>query len=253
MNILIANDDGYDAKGIRTLARRLAIQHDVVVVAPDGERSGYSHQVHFYGGITYRKVFMSDGIPTYAVNGSPADCVIFAVKYLFKDKKFDVVLSGINAGLNIGSDIIYSGTCGAAQEGTFHRIPSIAVSLRTRGTSDYDFSADFIAKNLEKLMSYAVENVTVNVNVPYPTREQIVGVKVAPVSFRPYNENYYSKEDENGKEWFYIEGHSKKDHPREEYGDWALCDNGYITISPIKLFATDEEVLRAMQNAEFKL
>ena len=73
MNILIANDDGYDAKGLRTLARRLAVEHDVVIVAPDGERSGYSHFVHFYGGITYRKVSMPDGITTYAVDGSPAD------------------------------------------------------------------------------------------------------------------------------------------------------------------------------------
>lgn len=253
MNILITNDDGYNALGIRALAMRLAKDHSVVVVAPDGERSGYSHFIHFWGGISYRKVEMAYGVPTYAVDGSPADCVLFSVKHLFKDTKFDVVLSGINAGMNIGSDIIYSGTCGAAKEGTFHRIPSIAVSRRDHDCADYEYSADFIAENLDKLISYITDNVTLNVNFPYPKREQILGVKVAPISYRPYEERYVCEKGEDGKALFFVDGHSKRDYPREVNGDWELCEKGYITITPMKLFATDEEVLSAMKSAEFKL
>lgn len=253
MNILIANDDGYAAPGIIALSKRLSAEHNVVVVAPDGERSGYSHMVNFFGGITYRKVETDSGIETYAVDGSPADCVIFAIKHLFKERSFDVVLSGINSVLNIGSDIIYSGTFGAAQEGTFHRLPSIAVSLRTHGGEDYAFAADFIAENLEKLMTYAVENVTLSVNIPCTKREDIAGVRVAPITYRPYDEKYFSVKDESGKDVYYIDGHSLKTYKRDENGDCALCEKGYITVTPMQMLGTDFDTLRAMRSAEFKL
>lgn len=253
MNILIANDDGYYAPGIRAIAARLSRTHNVVVVAPKDERSGYAHMVNFFGGITYEKVEMPDGIETYAVDGSPADCVIFAVKHLFKHTKFDAVVSGINSVLNIGSDVMYSGTFGAAQEGTFHRIPSVAVSLRTRGSEDYAFAADFIADNLEKLLGYAVENVTVNVNIPSTDKSQIAGVKVAPVTYRPYNEKYFCVVNDEGKEVYFVDGHADKTYPRDENGDCALCDKGYITVTPMQMLGTDFDTLRAMRDAEFIL
>lgn len=253
MNILIANDDGYYASGIRTLAMRLAAEHDVVIVAPDGERSGYAHMVNFFGGITYEKIDMPDGIETYAVDGSPADCVIFAVKHLCRERTFDAVLSGINSVRNIGSDVMYSGTVGAAQEGTFHRIPSIAISLRARGADDYTYSADFIARNLDELIKYATENITLNVNIPYTKKENIIGVRIAPVAYRPYNENYLSKTDGNGKEVFYVDGKPDRSHAYDENGDVALSDKGYITVTPIQMISNDREALRAMRAAEFEL
>ena len=202
---------------------------------------------------TYEKVDMPDGIETYAVDGSPADCVIFAVKHLFKDSKFDAVVSGINSVLNIGSDVMYSGTFGAAQEGTFHRIPSLAVSLRTKGGEDYAFSADFIAENLEKLLSYAVENVTVNINIPCTKREHIAGVKVAPVTYRPYNEKYFCVVGDDGKETYFVDGHADKTYPSDENGDVVLCYSGYITVTPMQMLGTDYATLEAMRGAEFKL
>ena len=253
LNILIANDDGYFARGIRVLAARLALEHNVVVVAPKNERSGYAHMVNFFGGITYEKIEMPDGIETYAVDGSPADCVIFGVKHLFKDRKFDVVLSGINSVRNIGSDIMYSGTVGAAQEGTFHRIPSIAVSLRAHGADEYEYSADFIARNLPELIKYATENITLNVNIPCTKKENVLGVRVAPVTYRPYNENYICKIDENGKEVFFVDGRPDRTRGYDENGDVALSDNGYITITPIQMISNDSEALKAMRSAEFGL
>lgn len=117
MKILISNDDGYFAPGIKALAKALAKKHDVRIVAPMSERSGSGHSVSFFSGITYENKGDIDGIPMYAVSGSPGDCVLFGVKYLFKDEKIDAVVSGINTCLNAGSDIIFSGTFGAAQEG----------------------------------------------------------------------------------------------------------------------------------------
>lgn len=187
MKILIANDDGYFAPGIKALAKALSKNHDVRIVAPMSERSGSSHSVSFFSGITYENKGVIDGIPTYAVSGSPGDCVLFGVKYLFKDEKIDAVVSGINTCLNAGSDIIFSGTFGAAQEGTFQRIPSLAVSLRTHGVPDYEFAADFAANNLERLLSFATENVTINLNIPCVKKEDIKGVKIAPVAYQPYD------------------------------------------------------------------
>ncbi len=254
LNVLISNDDGYFAPGIRTLARRIAKDHNVVVVAPKWERSGYAHMVNFFGGITYEKVEMADGIETYAVDGSPADCVIFAIKHLFTDRKFDVVISGINSVLNIGSDVMYSGTFGAAEEGTFHRIPSIAVSLRTRHSEKYDFSADFIAENLLEFIRCSHENVTLNVNIPSTEREDILGVRVAPITYRPYEEKYEYKYDRYGTKIYYVVGKPDKSVIYDENGDCALSEKGYITVTPIQMICTDYEALEDIKrNSEFKL
>lgn len=251
MRILISNDDGYFAPGIIALANRLKEEHDVVVIAPMGERSGTSHSVSFFSGITYEDKGEIDGVKTYAVSGSPADCVIFGVKHLFRGEKFDAVISGINTCLNAGSDIIYSGTFGAAQEGTFHRIPSLAVSLRTRGVDDYAFTADFIARNLEKLLSYAKENVTINVNVPCVNKEDIKGVKVAPVAFQPYDEKYYSIPDEKGNVVYYVDGHAIKHTDAASGGDCYQLNQGYITVTPVQMLSTDFCTLNALEKEEF--
>lgn len=253
MKILIANDDGYFAAGIKALASRLKAEHDIVVVAPMGERSGTSHSVSFFSGITYEDKGEIDGVRTYAVSGSPADCVLFGVKYLLKGQKIDAVISGINTCLNAGSDIIYSGTFGAAQEGTFHRIPSLAVSLRTHGVSDYEFTADFVARNLEILLSFAKDNVTINLNVPCVKKEDIKGVKIAPVAYQPYDEKYYSKPDENGNDVFYVDGHAYKHEDEVAGGDCYQLDRGYITITPVQMLSTDHETVRNLKNAEFEL
>lgn len=249
MNILITNDDGYYAVGLRALAVALSASHDVTVCAPSGERSGTGHMVHFFGGISYRKVDMPDGVPTYAVDGSPADCVIFAVRHLFENKKFDAVISGINNVLNIGSDFIYSGTVGAAQEGTFQRIPSVAVSLRTKGSEDYSFAVDFVVNNLTKLLAMADENVTLNVNIPCVKREDVKGVRAAHIVFRPYNEKYVSHM-QDGREIFVVDGKPLPDALADEDGDCYLAKNGFITLTPIRLIPNDAEALAKCKSSE---
>lgn len=253
MNILIANDDGFSAVGIKKLAARLAKGNDVFVVAPMGERSGTSHSVSFFSGITYRYEGELDGIKTWSVSGSPADCVLFGIKYLLKDVKIDAVVSGINTTLNAGSDIIFSGTFGAAQEGTFQRVPSIAVSLRTHHTDEYEFAADFVARNLEKLLSFATENVTINVNIPDTKPENIKGVKIAPVAYQPYDEKYFSQVDENGVEKYYVDGHAYKHEDEVAGGDCYQLDRGYITITPVQMLSTDKEAMERLKGAEFAL
>ncbi len=271
MNILLTNDDGYYAAGIRELARRLSGKHNVIICAPESERSGSGHMVNFFGGISFKKVDMPDGIETYAVDGTPSDCVIFAVRHLFCDIKFDAVISGINNVLNIGSDIIYSGTVGAAQEGTFQRIPSVAVSLRAKGREDYGYAAEFIEKNLEKLIAMATENITVNVNIPSCDRSEIKGVRVAPIVFRPYDENYIriTKDDEEefllrvkalkpqadfdkikDRDFYVVQGKPLPDALKATDGDCYLVKNGYIVLTPIELIANNLAALESMKARE---
>ncbi len=253
MNILITNDDGYRASGIKILAKRLAKEHNVVVVAPMNEKSGASHSVSFFTGISYENLGLVDGIKTYAVDGTPADCVMFAVNHLFRDTKFDVVVSGINTTMNAGSDIIFSGTFGAAREATFLRIAGIAVSVHARGTDEYEFTADFIANNLDMLKGFARQDVTLNVNVPCTRREDIKGIKIAPVAFQPYEESYVLKKDACGKEIYCVDGHPIKHTEEMSDGDCYLLDQGYITISPVQMICTHEETLNDMREAEFVL
>ena len=136
MKILLTNDDGYSAEGIITLALALADEHEVRVSAPATEKSGAGHALTFNRTLKWSEIAPDEAvlmagkkdIPFHAVHGSPADAVKFALEYIYRDEKFDLVISGINSVLNIGSDILYSGTFGAAEEGSVLGVPSLAVS-----------------------------------------------------------------------------------------------------------------------------
>lgn len=252
MNILLTNDDGYNGAGILALARRLSKEHKVFIVAPEKEKSGASHAVSFFGGIKCRKVKTFEDVESYAVDGTPADCVLFALRFLLKDAvDFDVVISGINSVLNVGTDIMYSGTFGAAQEATYQQHKGIAVSLAAR-RGDYNFAADFIADNLQTLMLYADGRVTVNVNIPFEEREYNAGVRVAPVAFRPYDEKYTVKLAENGDEVYFVKGKPYTQRDSGADNDGTYIDNGFITVTPVEMLST-AKVIEEMRKADFKL
>jgi len=251
MNILLTNDDGYLCDGIKTLAKVLSSKHNIYIVAPDGERSCSSHQVNFFKPISYKDLGKIDGIQTYAVNGTPADCVAYGLKYIVKNIKIDCVISGINTVMNVGSDFLYSGTFGAAQEATFQGYPGIAVSLRTKHTNDYQYASEFTLRNLEELIKYTTKNITLNVNIPAPTIDDIKGVKVAPVAFRPYDEDVYEIIDENGEKWYQISG---TPIPQvDQNNDCYLVEHNYIAITPIPMVSNDFNHLELMKEAKYQL
>ena len=156
MNILITNDDGYEAEGIKVLAEELSKNHNVYVLAPSTNRSAVSNCLSVHNSLEVKKV--SDNV--WSCSGFPADCVSIAVQSsLFKDVKFDGVISGINKGPNLGTDIIFSGTCAAARQACMYRIPGVALSLDSNSknylddsTFNYELLADFVSKNLEKIL-----------------------------------------------------------------------------------------------------
>ena len=253
MNILLTNDDGYKAPGIWALANRLKDKHKIYIVAPDSERSGASHSASFFSSLSYVYHGNVDGVEVYSLSGTPADCVVFSVKYLLKDVRLDCVLSGINDVLNVGSDIMFSGTFGAAQEATYQGIKGVAVSLRSNHTDDYAYAAEFTEKNLDLLLKYASDEVTVNVNIPCAKKEDLKGVEVAHETRLPYVEEFYETRDENNKVIFKINGYhiNQKDEPTR--GDCCLCDNDIIAITPIRMVNNDFELVKRMQKEDFKL
>ena len=253
MNILLTNDDGYKAPGIWALANRLKSKHKIYIVSPDAERSGASHSASFFSSLSYTYHGNIDGVEVYSLSGTPADCVCFSVKYLLKDVHIDCVLSGINDVLNVGSDIMFSGTFGAAQEATYQGIKGIAVSLRTHGSDDYAYAAEFTEKNFDLFLKYADESVTVNVNIPCAKKEDLQGVEVAHETILPYVEEYYATTDEQGNVVYKINGHHIDQKYEATRGDCCLCDNNIIAITPIRIVNNDFELIERMRKEKFEL
>lgn len=254
MNILLTNDDGYFCDGLKALAKGLSEKHNVYIVAPDCEMSCSSHSAHFTMPVSFEKQEDILGAPVWSLHGTPSDCVLYGIRKIFSDIRFDVVISGINTVLNVGSDAIYSGTFGAAQEGTFQGYPSIAVSLDEKHTGNYDYAVDFTVKNLYELVNFATKNITLNVNIPSPYVKDIKGVKVGRMANRPYDEHIIEELDEDGKTKKY-KVHGKPIPQTEDNSDTDayLIEHGYVAITPVQLISADKEHIARMQEACFSL
>lgn len=231
MNILLVNDDGIYASGIRTLAEELSKNHTVTIAAPNREMSGTGHSVTFWNYLHYVKLNVVEGVDCYAITGTPADCAKFGAEYLLKDRKVDLLISGINNGWNLGTDVIYSGTVNAAAEGAVLGIPSIAVSQKD-GLRDYRFTARFVSAHLNRLCELLPEDSSyiLSINVPSDDEDAIKGVKFATIGTRKYLDRY----EDCGLKGYYITGEPVEEESNGPETDVFNVRAGYITISPVK-------------------
>jgi 5'-nucleotidase len=239
--MLISNDDGFDAPGIETLISAFKEKYDIFVVAPETEQSGKSHSFTFGIPLRYKKIERADGVEMYSVSGAPADCVKVALAHLMT-KKPDFVISGINAGENIGIATFYSGTCAAAREAGFWRIPAVAFSLHSfqdENISEYGTLALEIFEKLRENGFLDKAGKTIyNVNFPPLHINEIKGIKIVRQSMAYYKDTYVINENEvrlraNQNGMAEVE-------PHEEIFDNAANLSGFATITPILLDATDE-------------
>ena len=250
MRILLSNDDGYEAPGLLALAKALAPGNELHICAPAEERSGAGHGLTLRGGLVWQHAVRHGelpGVPREYVHGTPADAVKFALEHIYRGVKFDLVVSGINSVLNLGTDTVYSGTFGAAEEGTLLGVPSMAVSVRA-GRGGYDLAAEFVAKNLEKLTADIPPFVTLNVNLPSGIREEIRGIKVTPLGHRKY-EDYY----EDAPEGFRLRGCPVDRADDDADDDCKWSDAGYITLTPVRTSVSDGGMLRALGEKRWEL
>ncbi len=256
MNILLTNDDGYNSKGLLYLAAVLKDKHKVFIVAPEKENSGASHSLSFVRKLHYRIVdtlSITKGTdhevdcPCHVLDGTPADCTKFAIEHLYASQKFDLVIAGINTVLNVGTDAIYSGTFGAASEASILGVKGIAVSVLDKD-GDYSYAAQFVADNLEKMVLHLPEMVTLNVNIPSAKREGNKGVKVVPIGLRRYNDWY--EETPSG---YQLTGYTLDCSGSAAQNDAKYIDQGYITVTPVRVIARDEDLLEAYSKTEWVL
>lgn len=252
MNILITNDDGIHAKGIILLANAVEkAGHHVTVVAPDREKSACSHSFTIDVPLMAKEAAGYSCTAAYAVTGTPADCVKIGLLQL-TEKKVDLVLSGINMGANVGADIAYSGTVGAALEAHMLGIPAVAFSQAMFKRSKIEYTdhlksaAVLAAQMLEQIDLRELNDFIYNVNFPETETNAIKGIKCCPQGVNAYESLYEKRIDPFGRDYYWLCGQRIE----QEYNEinstdvkWVL--EGYITVTPLRWNQTDEKAMEA--------
>jgi len=241
MKILLSNDDGVHAEGIKTLASQLADLAEVIIVAPDRNRSGASNSLSLDNPL--RILPLQDKV--YSVQGTPTDCVHYALNELLKDNAPDLVVSGINHGANLGDDVLYSGTVAAAMEGHFLGVPSIAVSLV--GQHHFASAARVVRELIERHCIEPIPtNRLINVNVPDLAYQDLKGTLITRLGARHHATDMIKQQDPRGHDIYWL----GPPGPRQDAGegtDFYAVEQGFISITPIQVDLTAHESMPCME------
>jgi 5'-nucleotidase len=245
MRILVTNDDGIHSPGILALAKGLAKIGDVWVIAPDRERTAVAH-----AGTLHKPLRVQEVRPRFfAVNGTPVDCVNLALlKIMLKPPH--LVVSGINKGVNLGDDVMYSGTVSAAMEGTILGVPSIAVSQEGKDTFHFDVGVTYAVRVAQLVLARGLpEETLLNVNIPDRPRSGIKGVRVTCLSRRRFHNPIIEKIDPHGRKYYWIAG-KRVSWSRSKDADHEAIEDGCVSITPIHLDSTHYGVLDQFRSWE---
>jgi len=249
MRILLTNDDGANAEGIKVLFQELNKHHDVLLVAPDREQSASSHSLTLTRPLRLNEL----GRKQYSCDGTPTDSVMLALlKLMNKSRRPDMVISGINHGANMGEDILYSGTVAAAIEGSQFGIPSIAVSMVDAEKADFKAAARFVRRFIKMVPTLKVGNGTIfNINLPGKIRDGFKKFEFTFLGSRKYDDIIIEQEDPRGIPYYWIAGSATwKD---QDGSDINAIKSGAVSITPVKLNFTDSAVLRDLLTRPHKL
>ncbi len=238
MRILVSNDDGYQATGINVLADALAEIADIVVVAPDRNRSAASHSLTLEDPLRIRQV----GDNRYCVNGTPSDCVHLALTG-FLEEEPDLVVSGINHGANLGDDVIYSGTVAAAMEGRFLGLPTIAVSLVGQQLTHFETAARVATEFVQRLHRHSLPSeIIFNVNVPDRPYAELSGIQAVRLGFRHKSEPVVKAQDAHGRTIYWV-GPAGGGQDTGDGTDFQAIEEGAVAVTPLKTDLTRHEAL----------
>ena len=251
MLILLSNDDGIMAPGLQSLREALLEFAEIVVVAPDRERSAAGHSITVHYPIRVDEFCFTDGMGKgWVVDGTPADSVKLAISALMTTPP-DLVIAGINRGSNVGTDVLYSGTVSAAMEGTILGIPSLAVSLSSYDTNaDYSVAVDF-TKRFCRLLQRGRLNpeMLLNINIPAVTKEMIQGILITRLGVRRYVDVFSERKDPRGRTYYWLAG-DIVDEDQAADTDVMALKNNYVSVTPIHYDLTDH-ALRAQLHQSF--
>ncbi len=241
MRILITNDDGIFSEGLKLLAEALGALAEVVVVAPDREQSASGHSLTLNRPLRMQRVRRH----WYAVDGTPTDCVNLAVQGLLREAPPDLVVSGVNFGLNLGGDVTYSGTVSAAFEASLHRLPGIAFSQEVAEGFSFTDAAQLAREMVAVLVAGELPNdLLLNVNFPAQAPR---GVRWTRLGTRTYHQTVVEKLDPKGRKYYWIAG--TPEWLREEGTDYDALMSGHVSVTPLHLDLTD---YRGLENAALR-
>ena len=236
MKILLTNDDGIWAEGLCALYRALSLDHEVVVVAPEAERSAVGHAITLSDPLRVKTIRQGREFWGYAVSGTPADCVKIAFYELVGP--VDLVISGINRGANVGINVLYSGTVSAATEASILGLPALAVSLAAYVKPDYCFAAYFTSLLVEQIFSWSLRRpFCLNVNIPNLPAHQIKGVKFTRQGTRKLKERFEKRIDPHGNVYYWQCGEEFTEE--DPATDVRAIKAGFISITPLQYDLTD--------------
>jgi 5'-nucleotidase len=245
--ILVTNDDGYQAKGFKALIDAMRPLGKIVAVAPLEAQSGMSHAITVKHPLRVHKIKEEENFSMYAVNGTPVDCVKLAINQLL-GKKPDLLVSGINHGSNSSTSILYSGTMGAAIEGSINHIPSIGFShISYSHETNLEAAINYAKKISEKVLKNGLPNdICLNVNFPDASEKAINGIKICRQTMGYWREEFDKRRDPIGKEYYWLTGYYHNHEPEaEDTDEWAL-KNKYISIVPVQTDLTSYQTIKLL-------
>jgi len=245
--ILITNDDGITAPGIRNLVDAVKGLGKIVVVAPDKPQSGMGHAITIGQPLRMHKVEMFEGIESWQTSGTPVDCVKLAVDKVLH-RKPDLCLSGINHGANHSINVIYSGTMSAAMEASIESIPSIGFSLMNFNyEADFEASKFYVRKIVSSLLKKKMDkHMLLNVNIPSAPMELIKGVKVCRQAYAKYQEDFLQRKDPQGKKYYWLTGAFVNFDKGTDTDVWAL-ENNYVSVVPVQFDLTNYKLKQELE------
>jgi len=247
MRFLLTNDDGIYARGLLSLCQELSKDAECVVVAPEIEQSAVGHAITIFRPLMVRKARKNGTFIGYAVAGTPADCVKIGLCEL-AGGPVDLVVSGINRGANVGTNVLYSGTVSAATEAAIQGVPSLAISLDTRADADFSVAARFARKMAAFILANPLPHVALNVNVPAVPEEAIQGVVVARQGRARLMESFDRRVDPRENIYYWLAGETELPVHEDEESDGSALKRGMITITPICYDLTRHDLIEGLKS-----
>ena len=248
--IFVTNDDSYLSKGFRHAVELASRFGKVVAIAPDRVQSGMSQAITINAPLFLRRVEEREDVEIYAFSGTPVDCAKIAFDHFFAGRKVDLVISGINHGSNAAVNVMYSGTMGAAIEGSFYGVPSIGLSV-----DDHSADADFegAVECGERIIRAILENeaslprpLCLNVNIPRCAASEIKGIRLSRQTRGFWREDFSARQDPQGRDYFWLTGAFQNAEPEaEDTDEWALAHN-YASVVPVQVDMTDYRMLQKL-------
>ena len=246
MNILLSNDDGIHAKGLECMYDAISDLGKVTIVAPDREMSATSHSITMTNPLRTKSVHRNGNHWGTAVTGTPSDAAKLAITSLLPEKP-DLVISGINQGVNTGLAAIYSGTVAAAAEGAFLGIPSLAVSLASKNHQDFQPAAQITREITKKLLKTDItlpRSTLLNINVPPIPLDEIKGIRLTRQGLGGFRDAYERRLDPRGHEYYWLDGGGFRVEENDQIDDYVV-QQGYVTITPLRFDLTDYQWLQS--------